>query len=198
MVLALFFAFIALFALVLGLMPVGLDSRPKLQLNIEDPLAGLSMPNAETKKKGPLDPLFIVIRKISAINRPISISPIGQRVYRDLGMAKAGITVDEFFLIKELLMVFCAFVVFKFNSNSDFFMFMILISFAVGYMLPEFWIKARIKKVRVRSRYCKKEKYGQTCHDNGLDFSLDGQCLKIFFYLLSLAGAVDNTGENNR
>ena len=148
MVLALFFAFIALFALVLGLMPVGLDSRPKLQLNIEDPLAGLSMPNAETKKKGPLDPLFIVIRKISAINRPISISPIGQRVYRDLGMAKAGITVDEFFLIKELLMVFCAFVVFKFNSNSDFFMFWLLMGFAVGYMAPELWLKARIKKIK--------------------------------------------------
>ena len=38
--------------------------------------------------------------------------------------------------------------IFKFNDNGDFFMFWILMSIAIGYMLPEFWLKARIKKIK--------------------------------------------------
>jgi tight adherence protein C len=38
--------------------------------------------------------------------------------------------------------------VLKFNANSDFFIFWILMGFAAGYMLPELWLKSRIKKIK--------------------------------------------------
>ena len=150
MLLPLIIAFCAGFALVLGFWPVNLlDNRPKLKLNIEDPLAGL-MPKAvvDNRKKSGANFLLVIMGKVAIINRPFAISPIGRRVYRDLSMAKSSISVEEFFLIKELLVVVALLLVIKFNDNSDFFTFLILISFALGYMLPEFWLRARIKKIK--------------------------------------------------
>ena len=104
MLLPLLFAFFAGFALILGFMPVGLDNRPKLQLNIDDPLTGMPpLPGSEAKKKGPWDTFFLITGKIAVFNRPLAVSPIGRRVYRDLGMEKSRMTVEEFFLIKEVL-----------------------------------------------------------------------------------------------
>ena len=58
MLLPLFFAFLAGFTLVLGFLPVGIDNRPTLQLNIDDPLAGLKPPSAEDNKKKGLSALI--------------------------------------------------------------------------------------------------------------------------------------------
>jgi len=150
MLLPLLLAFFAMFALILGLMPVSLDNRPKLQLGANDPLASL-MPKTlgvDNRKKKPIDYFFLVTSKIAIFNRPLAISPTGRRMFKDLAMAKSRITVEEFFLIKELLIGGALLLVFKFNSNSDFFMFWLLMGFAVGYMAPELWLKARIKKIK--------------------------------------------------
>jgi len=63
-------------------------------------------------------------------------------------MAKSRITVEEFFLTKEILIALFMVLVFKFNDNGAFIMFWILISLPLGYMLPEFWLKARIRKIK--------------------------------------------------
>jgi len=149
MLLPLLFAFFAGFALVLGLLPVTLDNRPKLQLKMNDPLEGL-MPKlgAGNKKRGPLDFIFLITGRLALFNTPLAVSPTGRRMYRDLRMAKSRITVEEFFLIKEILIAVLLLLVFKFNDNGDFLMFGALMGFALGYMLPEFWLKARIKKIK--------------------------------------------------
>jgi tight adherence protein C len=149
MLLPLLFAFFAGFALILGFLPVGLDNRPKLQLKMGDPLEDLiPKPGVENKKKGPSDFIFLITGKLALFNMPLAVSPTGRRMYRDLRMAKSRITVEEFFLIKEILIAVILLLVFKFNDNRDFLMFGILMGFALGYMLPEFWLKARIKKVK--------------------------------------------------
>ena len=149
MLLPLFFAFLAGFGLVLGFMPVGLDNRPKLQLRREDPLEGLKpKTDAEKKKKGPWDFVFVITSRLALFNKPLAITPIGRRMYRDLRMAKSRLTVEEFFLIKEVLMIVFLILVFKLNNNSDFFMFLILLGFVVGYMGPEVWLNTRIKKIK--------------------------------------------------
>ena len=104
MLVPLLFAFFAGFALILGFWPVGIDLRPKLQLKIDDPLSGVKpTTSTETKKKGPTDFIFKITAKVAIFNRPLAISPTGRRMYRDLAMAKSRITVEEFFLIKEIL-----------------------------------------------------------------------------------------------
>ena len=150
MLLPLLFAFFAGFALILGFWPMGIDTRPKLQLDLkEDPLSGLApLGGLENKKKEPGDFIFVITSKLALFNRPLAISPLGRRIYRDLSMAKSRMTVEEFFLIKEILIGIFVLLVFKFNDNGDFFMFWILMGIALGYMAPEFWLKSRIKKIK--------------------------------------------------
>jgi len=145
MLLALLFVFFAGFALVLGFWPMGLDSRPKLQLNMDPSLDGLTPPVAVDKKK---KPLWFLIGKLAVINAPFAASAAGQRVFRDLGMARVALSVEEFFLIKEMLIGFFLVLVFKLNTSSDLFLFWILMSFAAGYMFPEMWVKAKIRKIK--------------------------------------------------
>ena len=149
MLLPLLLVFFAGFALILGFLPSGLDIRPKLQLKMDDPLAGLqSKSGADNKEKGLYYFIFLMISKLATINKPLAISPLGRRVYWDLRMAKAKLTVEEFFLAKEILIVACLLMVFKMGAKADILMFGILMSFAAGYMLPEFWLKSRTKKIK--------------------------------------------------
>jgi pilus assembly protein TadC len=149
MLLPLLLAFFAGFVLILGFWPVSIDSRPKLQLKLDDPLVGLKpSPGTDGKKKGPAVFILMITSKLALFNRPLAISPTGRRMYRDLVMAKSRMTVEELFLIKEILIAVFVLLAFKLNNNSDFFLFSILMSAALGYMLPEFWLKARIKKIK--------------------------------------------------
>jgi tight adherence protein C len=149
MLLPLLLIFFAGFALILGFWPVSIDYRPKLQLKLDDPLSGLPPPpNTEKKKKGLAANISLITGKIAIFNKPLALSTTGRRMYRDLAMAKAPFSVEEFFLIKEVLIGIFVTMVIKLNENGDFFMFGMLMSFALGYMLPEFWIRARIKKIK--------------------------------------------------
>ena len=149
MLLPLLFAFFAGFTLILGFWPMAVDNRPKLQLSMEDRLEGLKpLSSAEKKKKKQWGFILLIVNKVAVVNRPLAISPTGRRMYRDLAMAKTSITVEEFFLIKEVLIATLLALSFKFNSNSDFFMFWLLMSIAGGYLLPETWVKGRIKRIK--------------------------------------------------
>lgn len=148
MILPLLFMFLAGFALILGFWPMSIDNRPKLKINIDDPLSGLRPPPGPDRKKQPGDFLLVITSKLALFNRPLAISPIGRRMYRDLGVARSRLTVEEFFLIKEVLIGTFVFLAFKLNGNGDFFMFSALMGIAVGYMMPELWLKARIKKIK--------------------------------------------------
>ncbi len=148
---ALMLAFFSAFALVLGLTPVKWDSRPTLNLGgINDPLGALGSPAglADKKKKSPLDPVINLVRKIAIFNKPLAISPLGRRIFKDLNMGHVGVSVEEFFVIKQALIVVFVMLAIHFNGNGDFLFFGVLMGFAAGYMLPEMWLKARIKKIK--------------------------------------------------
>jgi tight adherence protein C len=149
MLLPLLLIFFAGFALILGLWPVSLENRPKLQLKMDDTLSSL-MPKmgAENNKKGQFDFFLSIFAKVAMFNRPLAVTPAGRRMYKDLRLAKSKLSVEEFILIKEVLMVVMVLIAVKVNNNGDFFVFFILIAFAAGYMLPEMWVKSRIKKIK--------------------------------------------------
>ena len=143
LIVCLMFAFFAMFALVLGFMPPG---RPTLKLN---PLTaeGLDPPAAEKpKKKKPLHVLLGIIGKLAFFNKPLAAVSLGRRIAKDLGMSRSALSVEEFLLIKEVFIL--AFLWMSVNAGpKDFLVFSVLMSIAAGYMLPEIWLKARIKKV---------------------------------------------------
>lgn len=149
MLVPLLLAFFAGFALILGFWPVGIDLRPKLQLKIDDPLAGIKpTTSTETKKKEPTDFIFKITAKVAIFNKPLAISSTGRRMYKGLAMAKSRMSVEEFFLLKEVLIGAFILLAIKLNNTGDMFMFSILMSIACGYILPEFWLKTRIKKIK--------------------------------------------------
>ncbi|MDE1921232.1 MAG: type II secretion system F family protein [Candidatus Omnitrophica bacterium] len=148
MMLALVLAFLAGFALVLGFWPVALDNRPKLKLADDDPFADLRTPDAGPKKKGLAAVISAITGRVSVFNRPFAVSPTGRRMFRDLSIGRVRMSVEEFLLIKEFLVVVMVFVAFKLGQGSDFFTFVVLMSIAIGYMAPEMWLKARISKVK--------------------------------------------------
>ena len=146
--LSLMFAFFTVFALALAFMPV--RGRPTLKLT---PAGGLTIEGMEPptpvkpKKKGPLQFVLGVISKLAFFNKPLAVLPLGRRVAADLGMSRASISVEEFFLIKEILVLVFLWMSVT-HAGKDFLLFSVLMGIAAGYMLPELWLKARIKKVR--------------------------------------------------
>ncbi len=147
LVLPLMFAFFAAFALALALMPV--RGRPTLKLNpVGLAVEGIEPPAAvKPAKRGPLGFVFGIISKLAFFNKALAVLPLGRRMARDLAMSRTVLSVEEFFLIKEVLVLIFLWVSVS-KAGKDVLIFFVLVSIAAGYMLPELWLKARIKKVK--------------------------------------------------
>lgn len=134
--LILIFAYLCGFSFILGLMPVEWESRPTLE--------GLGFgPPASKKKLG----LFGMLRRVAVINKPLCTGAFRKRMAKDLTIAHAHMTPEEFLLVKELCVVLVLFVTFP-TVSANFVFGWICMSFVGGYMIPEFWLKGKIKKVK--------------------------------------------------
>ena len=135
--LLLLLVFLSVFSFILGTIPLEWESRPKLKamLGLE---GGLSK-----KKKG----AFSFLRNIASINKPFVAGALHKRIARDLAMGHVNTTPEEFFLLKELAIIFVLLGTYPF-IQQDMIAFWLCMGFAVGYMIPEFWLKGKIKKVK--------------------------------------------------
>mgnify|MGYP001567170764 CR=1 FL=1 len=113
-----------------------LEKRPTLET------LGLG-PQRGKKKKSIWDHL----RKLSLINKPLCAGLLRQRISKDLAMARVNMSPEEFLLVKEILAILVLFITFP-AIRSDMMTFWILMGLASGYMLPEFWIKGKIRRVK--------------------------------------------------
>lgn len=145
LILPLLLVFLAIFVGFLAFFPW--DSRPKLKLDLS--LApGVFGEKPQVEKKSLLAKLFDVVRKVAYFNKPLTKAAVGQRIYRDLSLAQIGITIEEFLLIKQIIIVVLVLLCLKTITDPSFIMFAVLMSIAAGYMLPELWLKTRVKKVK--------------------------------------------------
>lgn len=144
LLLGLLCVFFACFILILATTPgLLIDSRPTLKLSTMEEVTRRPRP------KGLKGVVAGLMRGLSVINKPLSVGPLAQRIRRDLGMAKVPMTVEEFWLVKEMLLLGLFFMVFNFiPPTSDLFIFSVLMSFAIGYFGPEFWLKGQTKKIK--------------------------------------------------
>jgi len=146
----LMFVFLSAFALILAFMPLNMDNRPRLKLQTFDFNAP---PTAKTdpKKLSPVQGFFNLLRKVAIFNKPLASPAIRQRISRDLMMGKVDMTVEEFLLIKQasilgLLWFFGMFT--PLLTNQETMVPMIGMCLAFGYLMPDWWLKGRIKKIR--------------------------------------------------
>ena len=136
LILLLLCAYFCIFSLILGLIPVQWETRPTLES------LGIIPVSKKRKTKA-----FSLFNAISVINKPLCRGGLRARLFRELSIARADLTPEEFFLVKELAI--CAILACTYGFvEPDTMMAWIGISIVTGYMLPEFWLKARVKKIK--------------------------------------------------
>lgn len=154
--------FLSGYSFAMGLFPVPLESRPTLQ----------SFGHAPLMKKRKQTP-WTLLRAVSVINKPLCAGGLRQRILRDLSMAHVNLSPEEFFLFKELAIVVILFGTYP-MIQPDMLLFWVLMSVSVGYMIPEYWLKGKVKRVKttiIRELPDAIDLLG-LCVNSGLDFML--------------------------
>lgn len=139
-VIVLMLIFLSVFSFILGIAPINWESRPTLNFLREEALK-------KDKKRGPFASVLSIIRKVALINKPFTIGLLGKRMNRDLAKGRVKLTPEEFFFTKEAAITLSLAATYPYVTQ-DMMIFGVLICFAFGYMLPEFWLKGKIKKVQ--------------------------------------------------
>jgi len=130
------FSFLSAFSFILGCFPLEWEVRPTLQRS------GYDTSPVQKKKT-----IMSLIRSIASINKPLCSGSVRTRMMKDLAMAHVNLTPEEFFFFKELCVFFLMLFTFPFVP-PDMMMFWVLMSLGVGYMVPEYWLKGRVKTVK--------------------------------------------------
>lgn len=124
------------FSFVIGFMPADWEKRPTLEA------LGMS-PIAAKRKKSIISGLM----GIAVINKPLCKGPIRARLVKDLAVARVKLSPEEFFLIKEIGIALVLFISYP-SVSADMIFGWVAMGFVGGYMVPEFWLKGRIKKIK--------------------------------------------------
>ncbi len=133
-------AYLSAFSFVVGLFPPEWEHRPKLQ--------GLDFEKTKERRKDVVGRFFRkIIRAIAQVNKPLCAGILRRRLAKDLSMGHVDLTPEEFFLIKEAGVV--GILALSYNMvTPDIVFFWVCMSLTFGYMLPEFWLKGRVKTVK--------------------------------------------------
>lgn len=131
--------YLCVFSFILGLFPIEWEYRPRLRtLDFE----------VEKRKRNEFQDFFRkFFRTASKLNKPLCSGFMRQRLARDLAMAQVNMIPEEFFVLKEVGIVGTLVLTYPI-VNQDIVTFWLLMSFCVGYMMPEYWLKGRIKNVK--------------------------------------------------
>lgn len=134
-----FTAYCCGFAFVVGL--IGLEWEERATLGAFN-LTAAEEPGKK-KKRG----LFMYLRKLSVINRPLCPEGFRRSISRRLAMARWDISVEEFVLFKQICMVVILIVLFPATPPEMYGLWLIL-GFSLGYLVPDFILNGKIKKVK--------------------------------------------------
>lgn len=138
LLLVLICAYFCVFTFVAAFMPRWKESRPTL--------LGMEM-GGESKAKQKKFSLRNVFKILASFNKVIVRGGLRQRINKDLTIAHVNMTPDEFFLLKEVTIVVVLVLLYPMTAE-DMIPFWFMMSFSVGYLGPEFWLKAKIRKVK--------------------------------------------------
>ena len=134
---SLILVFISGLLLVVGLQFKALDKRPSLKLHS---LGGAGdQKKAEVKLARPS-----LLRIFSVINKPLITPQVRQQFTKNMIV---GFTPEEFFLIKEVSIGVLLLVLVPMMGPEQLMM-SVFLSLAGGWVLPDFWMRSKIKKIK--------------------------------------------------
>lgn len=130
----LLFIYIAVFLAVMSFVPLKFaEERPTLE--------AMGFGTAPEKKKETL------LKQLALVNRPLAIGTTGQRLAKDLSISYTKMSVEEFFLLKEIMIVLFVLWAF-FLVPRHLFLPGILAAAGAGYYAPNLWLQQKIRKVK--------------------------------------------------
>lgn len=157
-------AYLSGFLLIYGVIPIEWEQRPTLEG------LGLGLGGEPKKKK---NAFIMYLRQIAVFNKPLCAGPLRRRMAKDLSIGHVNMSPEEFFLLKEIVLVGLMFFTYPFIPKEAFGSWLCL-CFAFAYLGPEFWLKQRIRKIKsviVRELPDAIDLLG-LCVNAGLDFML--------------------------
>lgn len=128
--------YFSIFTLILAFMPRWEEARPTLGVEF-------SGKKTSGKKFNPRN----ITKILASFNKIIVKGPLRERISRDLAIAHVDMTPDEFFFLKEVSIGLFMFLFYP-SVTEEMVPFWIMMSFAGGYIAPEFWLKGKIKRIK--------------------------------------------------
>ena len=138
--LILFFSYCTGFSLVLGFLPLQWEKRATLE-------ALGFVAKSEQKRRPPIEVILTAVRKLAKFNKPLCQGAMRKRLTKELAISHINITPEEFVLIKEIAFVLAIVITFP-TISAEMIPGWLCMCFVAGFMLPEFWLKNKIKKVK--------------------------------------------------
>ncbi len=133
-------AYLAGFCVVIFFMPLEWEKRVTLET------FGLSIDKGK-KKESFVKSIITFLRRVSWVNKPICQGSFRKRMAKDLAIAHVDMTPEEFMLVKEIVIVVFLMFILP-TANADLLVGFVLIGILAGHIIPEFWLKGKIKRAK--------------------------------------------------
>jgi tight adherence protein C len=129
--------------LVAGIKMDVLEARPTLKMHDFGIVS-----SEQTKKKTERRSLVATfLRGMSVLNKPLISQEMRRNMLKNITVSHTGLSPEEFLLIKELFIGGLIFMTVTF-LNQDLLVFGVLMSIALGYFLPEVWLRGKIRQAK--------------------------------------------------
>jgi pilus assembly protein TadC len=137
LILILVLAFFCGFTLVAGLFSfIKVEERPTLKILADE------LPKEEKEKKK-----FLPLNALAFFNAPLCAGALGEKMRKDLAIARDNRSPEAFILFKEILIAAFLFVTYPMSDAQNRMMWLLMMVTA-GYYLPDFLLKMKIQKIK--------------------------------------------------
>lgn len=147
LVVLLFALFVSIMIAIMAIFPS--KSKPTLMMDMQGGgLGQLDGLGIEQKPKTSKDHLMVVLSRLAIFNKPLAFTPSGREIGRQLAISRSTLSVEVFYLIVQILIVFGILLVMQFSWNTDYFYYLIFLVPVIMFILPHMILRGDVNRVK--------------------------------------------------